>query len=173
MLLPQQMCCLVNLQCSSLLRSVVTLETKWKNWRKCFAGNDCHFCRYFYPLFLLGNVFWQMFYIQPVSLWRTVFRVFLSEICCCSSEGQEKYVRELPWGTSRELWKITPMPLHAVSQELMRYFRGTGMIFPRLAFTLDVIWGHTSYMAYGALFCNWNWIKWPRRVFFAGAPQFF
>jgi hypothetical protein len=29
--------------------------------------------------------------------------------------------------------------------------------FPKVSFTLDVIWGHM-----GTLFCNWKWIKWFR-----------
>jgi hypothetical protein len=32
--------------------------------------------------------------------------------------------------------------------------------FPKVSFTLDVIWGH------GALFCNWKWIKWLRLFFY-------
>jgi hypothetical protein len=33
----------------------------------------------------------------------------------------------------------------------MRYFRGTGMIFPKVSFTLDVIWGHMGhYFAIGS-----------------------
>jgi hypothetical protein len=36
------------------------------------------------------------------------------------------------------------------------FFRATGMIFPRF----DGIWRHM-----GAIFCNWKWIKWFRRIF--------
>jgi hypothetical protein len=57
--------------------------------------------------------------IVPHDLWRGV--AFLSE-------GQEKYFtgvikKSLQWGVAQELFCMVKM----------RYFRGTGMIFPRLA----------------------------------------
>jgi hypothetical protein len=80
--------------------------------------------------------------------------------CWKISEGQEKYLRELSitpvgyFNHSRGVLhgsykKLLPC---GVTQELfcmvkMRYFRGTGMIFPRLICNLR---------AYGALFCNWK-----------------
>jgi hypothetical protein len=57
------------------------------------------------------------------------------------------YKKSLPCSVPQELFCMVKM----------RYFRGTG---PKVSFTLDVIWGHM-----GALFCNWKWIKWFRRLF--------
>jgi hypothetical protein len=62
------------------------------------------------------------------------------------SEGQEKYSRELsitPVGYFSDGSYKKSLPC-SVPQELfcmakMRYFRGTGMIFPKVSFTLDVI----------------------------------
>ena len=39
-------------------------------------------------------------------------------------------------------------------------FRATGMIFPKVSFTLDEVWRHL-----GALSSNWKWIRWIRGSF--------
>jgi hypothetical protein len=39
-------------------------------------------------------------------------------------------------------------------------FKSNRNVFPKVTFTLDGIWRHM-----GALFCNWKWIKWFRRLF--------
>jgi hypothetical protein len=52
------------------------------------------------------------------------------------------YKKSLPCGVPQELFCMAKM----------RYFRGTGMIFfPKVSFTLDVIWGHMwHYFAIGS-----------------------
>jgi hypothetical protein len=61
------------------------------------------------------------------------------------------YKKSLQWGVPQELFCMAKI----------KYFRATGVIFPRLALTymeFEGIWG--------ALFCNWKWIKWLRLFFF-------
>jgi hypothetical protein len=82
--------------------------------------------------------------------------------------------QSLPWGTSRELWKITPAGwstgtiLHGENG----VFQSNRNDFPKVSFNLDRIWRHM-----GALFCDWKWIKWFRRLFSTKkidhVPQFF
>jgi hypothetical protein len=59
------------------------------------------------------------------------------------------YKKSLLWGVPRGLFCMVKM----------RYFRATGMIFPRLALLLIEFEGMRE------LFCNWKWIKWFRMLF--------
>jgi hypothetical protein len=73
--------------------------------------------------------------------------------------------QSLPWGTSRELSKITlgRCPTGIILHGENEVFQRNRNDFPKVSFTLGV--RRCNLRAYGALFCNWKWIKWFRFVF--------
>jgi hypothetical protein len=110
---------------------------------------------------LLLNLMYQVLIIFVVtacffSLWCT----YVSDQTCNLRPHQFNF---LDSGWAGNFFLIGGRKKINIKNSDIRCFRTTGRKqhdFPTVTFTLDEIWRHM-----GALFCNWKWIKWFRRLF--------